>query len=529
MSEPPTVGAAVPQLLEAYGVAIVFGIPGVHTLELYRGLSASRLRHVTPRHEQGAGFMADGFGRVTGRPGVAFVITGPGVTNIATAMAQATSDSSPMLVVSSVAGRRDLGADRLRLHEIADQRSAVAPLVGASHTLLDPDKLPRMMARIFAGFASRRPRAAHLELPLDVIEAPCRAPLVAASLPGRAGPDPAAVERAATLLGKAARPLILLGGGASDAASELRRLAELLSAPVIMTTAGAGIVAADHPLAIGMGLSTAAGRRAVADADTVLAIGSDLSETSHWTDRLRFSGLLVRVDLDVEAMPGDEPAGLFIHSDARLAAAALLAALGSPRRGEHGPDRAATVRRDILAELAAQRPGHVRLLAAIRAGLPRDGRLVTDMTQLAYTANSVFPVMLPRGLVHPSGYGTLGFALPAAVGVMLALPGTPVACLVGDGGLQFTIAELATAAELGLNLPIILYDNGGYGQIRDDMRARGVQEIGVTLRNPDFATVAAAWRCGYVQPATPPALTAAIVGALAADRPTLIHIGDATA
>ncbi len=526
MTDRPTVGAAIPRLLEAYGVRTIFGIPGVHTLELYRGLASSDLRHVTPRHEQGAGFMADGVGRVTGRPGVAFVITGPGVTNIATPMAQAMSDSSPMLVISSVAARRDLGADRLRLHEITAQRASVAPLVAHSHSLLDPDELPRVMARIFAGFAARRPGPVHLELPLDVIEAPCAAPLAAFALPNRPGPNPAAIDRAAAILSDAKRPLILLGGGAVDA--HATSLAERLDAPVIMTTAGAGIVAADHDLAIGMGLSAAAGLRVVAEADVVLVIGSDMSETSHWTDRLPISGHLIRVDLDAASMPGDEPNGLFVHADATLAVAALLAALGpQPRAG--GASRAAAARAGILAELIGQKPAHARLLAAIRAGLPREAHLLTDMTQIAYTANSIFPVHVPRGLVHPSGYGTLGFALPAATGAKIALGETPVACLIGDGGLQFTLPELATAAELGLPLPIILYDNGGYGQIRDDMRARGFQEIGVTFRNPDFSAVAQAWRCAYRRPDDAAALADAIRVALRADRPTLIHVSDATA
>ena len=527
MSERPTVGAAIPRLLEAYGVTTVFGIPGVHTLELYRGLAASTLRHVTPRHEQGAGFMADGIGRATGRPGVAFVITGPGLTNIATPLAQAMSDSSPMLVVSSVAARRDLGAGRFRLHEIGDQRAALAPLVGHSHTLLDPDELPRTMARLFAGFASRRPRPVHLEVPLDVLEAPCAAPLVAWNLPARPGPDPAAIARAAVWLADAKRPLILLGGGAAEAGGEAMRLAERLSAPVIMTTAGAGTLAADHPLAIGMGLSSLAGLRAVAGADLLLVVGSDLSETSHWTDRLIIPEKLVRIDLDAAAMPGDDPEGIFVVSDARLALAALFDAV-VPRGPGDGSARAAVVRQAILTELTEQQPAHARLLSAIRRGLPRDATLVTDMTQIAYTANAVFPVMTPRGLVHPSGYGALGFALPASIGVKLALRDAPVACLIGDGGLQFTLPELAVAAEHGLALPVLLYDNGGYGQIRDGMRERGFQEIGVTFRNPDFAGIAQAYRCDYRRPQGATELIAGLADALRADRPTLIHIGDAT-
>ena len=168
----PTCGEALAKLLEGYGVELVFGIPGVHTVELYRGLPATRIRHVTPRHEQGAGFMADGYARVSGRPGVCFVITGPGMTNILTAMGQAFADSVPMLVISSVNRTSHLGMGQGRLHELPSQREVAAGVSAFSHTLLHPDQLPEVLARAFALFASGRPRPVHIEIPVDVIRAP---------------------------------------------------------------------------------------------------------------------------------------------------------------------------------------------------------------------------------------------------------------------------------------------------------------------------------------------------------------------
>ncbi|WP_276323642.1 thiamine pyrophosphate-binding protein, partial [Burkholderia cepacia] len=168
LARPRTCGEALVDLLERYGVECVFGIPGVHTVELYRGLAESSIRHVTPRHEQGAGFMADGYARVTGRPGVCFIITGPGMTNIATAMAQAYADSIPMLVISSVNARRELGSGDGRLHELPSQREVFAGLTAFSHTLLDAADLPQVLARAFAVFESARPRPVHIEIPLDV-------------------------------------------------------------------------------------------------------------------------------------------------------------------------------------------------------------------------------------------------------------------------------------------------------------------------------------------------------------------------
>ena len=167
-----TTGEYLVRLLESYGVELIFGIPGVHTVELYRGLPATKIRHVTPRHEQGAGFMADGYARVTGKPGVCFIVTGPGMTNIATAMGQAYADSVPMLVISAVNSRDQLAMGQGRLHELPSQRNLVAGVAAFSHTLLDPAQLPEVMARAFTVFNSARPRPVHIEIPLDVIAQP---------------------------------------------------------------------------------------------------------------------------------------------------------------------------------------------------------------------------------------------------------------------------------------------------------------------------------------------------------------------
>ncbi|HMC47237.1 MAG TPA: thiamine pyrophosphate-binding protein, partial [Caballeronia sp.] len=203
-----TCGEVLVRLLEHYGVELVFGIPGVHTVELYRGLATSTLRHVTPRHEQGAGFMADGYARVTGKPGVCFIITGPGMTNIATAMAQAYADSIPMLVISSVNNTRQLGGGTGRLHELPSQRDVFAGLTAFSHTLLDADELPQVLARAFAVFATARPRPVHIEIPLDVIVAPARDTTSrVVVLPAKPAGAPAALDEATALLANARRPL----------------------------------------------------------------------------------------------------------------------------------------------------------------------------------------------------------------------------------------------------------------------------------------------------------------------------------
>ncbi|PTT99731.1 hypothetical protein DBR45_26385, partial [Pseudomonas sp. HMWF031] len=234
---------ALVQLLEGYGVEHVFGIPGVHTVELYRGLHGSRLKHISPRHEQGAGFMADGYARASGKPGVCFIITGPGMTNILTAMGQAYADSVPMLVISTCNRREHLRLGHGHLHELPDQRALVAGVCAFSHTLQHPDQLPEVLARAFALFGCTRPRPVHIEIPLDVLEMSADGlDLRPRPLPAAPAPAPEAIEAAVTLLSHAQRPLILAGGGARRSSETLTLLAERLQAPVALTTNARGLL-----------------------------------------------------------------------------------------------------------------------------------------------------------------------------------------------------------------------------------------------------------------------------------------------
>src|SRR5262245_36772943 len=244
-----TLGEVLITLLEAHGVDTVFGIPGVHTIELYRGLARSRIRHITPRHEQGAAFMADGYARVSGKAGVAFVITGPGVTNTITAMAQARADSVPMLVISGVNASATLGKGLGYLHELPDQRGMLSTVALFSERATEPDALAEALARAFTIFASGRPGPVHIEIPLDVM-AKEAGTLTAGPVPAKAPkPDPKAIEKAASLATAASRPLVLAGGGARLAEQPLRDLAERLGAPIVLTANARGLLHA-HPLAV---------------------------------------------------------------------------------------------------------------------------------------------------------------------------------------------------------------------------------------------------------------------------------------
>ena len=528
-----TCGEMLVEILEAYGIDTVFGIPGVHTVELYRGLPNTKLRHVTPRHEQGAGFMADGYARVTGRPAACFIITGPGMTNIATALGQAYADSVPILVISSVNSSHELGMGEGRLHELPSQRSLTEGVTVFSHTVLRANELPSVLARAFAVFGSTRPGPVHIELPLDVITAPGDHLVAKAHLTrSRPGPDPAAVEAAAALLRGAKDSMVVLGGGTQDAAAEARQLVERLGAPAILTINAKGVLPPGHPLSLGSRLPHPPVLEALQAADVVLAVGTELSETDTllFYSQLELAGRLIRVDIDPEQLVRNVLPEIAIAADSALAMRALHGALeGFQGPAEESAARVAALRAEADALLPPAYRAHRRFMAVIEEALP--GVIVAgDSTQPVYGANFTYEPAGPRSYFNSStGYGTLGYALPAALGAKLAAPDRPVVSLIGDGGIQFTIGELATAVELGLAVPIILWNNSGYGEIKRYMEDRDIPRIGVDIYTPDFQTIARGFGCAAVQIESFAHLKDELRRAVNADGPTVIEIDDAAA
>ena len=509
-------GEALVGLLEAYGVDTIFGIPGVHNVEMYRALPRSNIRHVLVRHEQGAGFMADGYARATGKPGVCFTITGPGLTNILTPMGQAWSDSSNVLVISSALDIADSAQGRGRLHEMIDQRGAAATVTGLHMRAYTSKDVRDAVARAFANFASARPRPAYLEIPLDLLKQPAGDGWESRGLPTRAAPDARQIAAAVAKLNGASKPLIILGGGALDAGEAALAIAEKLKAPIITTTAGKGAVPASHPLCLGYVLGQPRAWEMIAEADAILCAGSELSETDFWNTDVLIERNLIRIDIDPAVMARPHAAEIAILADAHLSLEAIAA-------GVTEKSGAAEARFD-LGEPDALRAMLAKVLEVIRAELPDDTVICSDMTQIAYAANEIFPVMQPRTWIHPVGFGTLGFALPAGIGAKFGVGERPVAVMIGDYGLQYTINELGTAAEHKLPIVILMWNNDALGQIRDDMVNKGIQPNAVTLKNPDFQMLARAYGLNAEKPQNLKALAEAIRAALAAEGPTLIEM-----
>lgn len=518
-------------LLRQYDVDTVFGIPGVHTIELYRGLPGSGLTHITPRHEQGAAFMADGYARASGKPGVCFLITGPGVTNAATAMAQAYSDSIPMLVISAVNRREDQGMGRGHLHELPRQQDVSRAFCIWQHALTSAEQLPDALARAFQVMRAGRPGPVHIEIPIDLFPAPMPGQLEdyrATPTPSLPAPGGDAISTASKWLAAAKSPVILLGGGAQHCGEAATALADRLAAPVFESLAAKGIVDERHPLCGGANLSFACVRDRVESADVVIAVATELAETDRnlVRENYHFSGKLIRVDIDPAQLVCNARPDLAICADAEATLTALSAAVpdaGEPRR-QSSAEEVESLLRACRSEWWPGSEGRFPWVQALRDALPTDGVLVTDSTQLAYNTNHALPLYQPRShLTCTTGYGTLGFALPAAIGAALASP-RPVVGLIGDGGIMFTLGELAAAVEQKLSLPILVWNNSGYGEIRDFMDEAAVEQEGVNLQAPDFVALARAFGAEGCRITQPEQLGKAIADAFTRKGPTLIEI-----
>lgn len=516
-------GVQISKALKARGVDVIFGIPGVHNIELYRGIEEAGITHVLARHEQGAGFMADGYARATGRVGVAYVITGPGLCNIMTPMGQAYSDSVPLLVISSCLERTHRAMARGRLHEMLDQEAAAATVCDWSLTAPDARGAWQMLDRAMAEFAAARPRAKHIQVPIDVLGAEAAPAPEPAALPSPPRVAEAALDELAAHLAAAKRPLFVFGGGAAKGWRAARRLVEATGAASFATYAGRGVIAPDQALNFGPLLGRPGSARLIASADLVVVFGSHLAEVDLWRDHLGHQGRLARIDIDPGVLADWHQPDLPLMGDAPDALERLAARDWSRASGWSG-EEVAKAKQAFLAETDAARPGIAPLVQAMQAALPEDTTYYSDMTQFAYVAKEVAALVRPGLWHHPTGFGTLGYALPAAVGGKIGLGPAPVVAVIGDYGFHYTMQELGVAVELGLSLPIVLWDNGKLGEIEDSMTRAQIAPNAVVARNPDFLKLAEAFGARACQPDSVAEFQQALKAALTHPGPTLIRV-----
>lgn len=561
-----TGATAVVSALAELGVDTIFGIPGTHNLELYRHLREFGIRAVTPRHEQGAGYAADGYHLVTGRPGVVLTTSGPGLTNVITAAATAYAESRPMIVLSPGVPTGTERLDAGMLHETKDSSRALADLLVWSRRPRSAEAARLAVHDAFELFARGRPGPVHIEIPLDVLDEDwtpavvrpdprtVRAGGAAGTGRGRSGtgselsgtgPDrPAVSDIARTTLREAfagaAAPLVIAGGGARGTGDRLARLVEATGAHVVTTANGKGVLSEHHPQSLGANIRWPGIQRRAREADLLLVIGSEVADSDLWGgglepqdgDEAPASRTVIRVDIDPDQLHKNLRADLGLCLDAADFLDDLLEILEAPAAAESDPDPA-----EALARLASQAPVELpgdglnaRICRAVYAGAGPDVVVAGDSSQITYDGAVHFlPAARSGQLLYMPGFATLGYGIPAAIGAKIADPALPVVALVGDGAAMFSIQEVVTAVELGLPIPFIVVDNGGYREIAEQMTARGIAPFAVDLHRPDFPALSRAMGArGEALDAGDPGLHGTLSGlvaeALRADGPTVILV-----
>ncbi|NND49097.1 MAG: thiamine pyrophosphate-binding protein [Rhizobiales bacterium] len=519
---------ALVEALVAEGVETLFGIPGVDTLGVYDAfLDHSGLRAINPRHEQGAVFMADGFFRASGEIGIAVTSGGPGALNTLTAMGTAFNDSSAVLHVVNDNPAHVRRRGRGYFHDIADQKGVFRPVTDAFQQAVLASEIPSALHAAMTALKSRRPRPAMVEIAGEAFRAETDAPLLPRASADRAKAGEAEIARAAELIAAAKRPIIWSGGGvvASEGASAiLLRLAERLGAPVLTSQAGKGSFPPDHELHIGNWANERPVRELIASADLVVVAGSRLSyfPTGGWS--LKLPETIVQIDLDPAEIGRNYPVTLGIVSDATDGLGKLEAALAEAGHQPAFDPRAEIAQINQRIAQGVGTPVEIQVLDQIRKVLPHEAMVFNDPTTIVFWARSHWKAYRPRTWFVPSGFGTLGFALPSAIGAAVARPETPSIAMIGDSGVMFTIQDLMTAVEHNIPVKVMVFNDRGYGVERRHQDHLYGRRSGVDLMPPDFVALAHAFGATGMKAEDPGKVGETLSAAMDRPGPVLIEV-----
>jgi thiamine pyrophosphate-dependent acetolactate synthase large subunit-like protein len=522
------------QSLYAAGVRVIFGMPGSHTTAIYDAIERhGKIRTILIRNEQAGAFAADGYARVTGQPGVICTTAGPGATNALTGIAEAWSDSAPVLLVTGQVNHDRLHEECGNYHEI-DLESIFRPCTKYAGTVMDNRHIPAMVASAFQAMTVGRPRPAALILPQDLMALAVsfsRLPLASEAPARQRQAAKQEIANSAALLAQAKHPVVLAGGGAvwASAGADLRRLAERLNCPVVTSLNGKGILDEREALALGHA-RTPKGRAALSHADVMLAIGCRFTEVMTGFRKLQVPKRLIQIDIDAAQIGMNHPVEIGIHADAKEALQALLAEL---------PARIASDWSDAWpAVRAATRSKSEWLIDTLRAELPDDAVVFTDASEMAYRMHTDFPAYLPRSFFYPSNYIALGWGFPAALGAAVAFQAFPrplgegsgvrvVVSFSGDGGFVMTCQELATAARYRLRMIILIHNDNAYGAIKHLQRNKHEGRYRDTdLNNPDFLQLAQAFGIPAKRVGDATSFAEALREAMRQQGPFLIEVPD---
>lgn len=517
-----TTGEVMAKSLIANGVDTVFGIPGAHMYDFNDAIAreAESIRFIYTRHEQGAGYMAYGYAKSTGRVGAYTVVPGPGLLNSGAALCTAYGANAPVMCLTGNIMSHLIGQGRGQLHELPDHLGTLKGLTKWAERINHPTEAGAVMDEGFRQMLSGRQRPVGIEAPWDVFGMAADVDMPQAAQPVAAPrPDPEAVEKAAALIRAAKHPLIMLGSGAIGAEAEVAELARLLQAPVTAHRSGKGILPDDDPLA----LLPPAAWQYWQDCDLLIGIGSRL-ELQYFRWRWMPEGLkVVRLDIDPTEMVRLKP-DVGLVTDSVAGVRALIDELKNmPVRASREAEFA-KLKADAAEALTSVQPqeGYLRV---IRDVLPRDGFFVEEVSQVGFTARMCFPVYAARHYVTCGYQDNLGFGFNTALGVKVANPDKAVVSVSGDGGFMFGVQELATAKQFGIAVVAIVFNNQAYGNVRRDQQTvYGNRLLGADLENPDFVALAKSFGVMAMKADSPEELRGKLAEALDANEPVVIEV-----
>lgn len=523
-----TGGQALVASLLQQGIHTIFALPGVQLDGAFDALhsaeQAGKVRIIHTRHEQTAAYMADGFARVTGEMGVCMVVPGPGLLNATAALSTAYACNQPVLCVTGQINSGAIEGGKGLLHEIPNQLGMIRSVTKHAERAMTPAEIPGVVDRAVRELWTGRVRPVEIEIPQDTLLVDGHVTLLQpAPQRVRQQADPEQIATAARLLGEAEHPIIFAGGGVhgSEAWDEMRELAELLQAPVVMSQNGKGALSDRHYLA----QHAYAAKGFFPRADAVLAVGTRFLEPAMYPWGLRADTPLVHIDIDPGQIGKTYPATVSVVADAKIALADLVDGVPAHNRSRASREAELTaLKRQAQAELDSVHP-QALFAGAIRRQLPDDGIFVGEMTQIAYWSNIGFPVYQPRTYLTPGYQGTLGWGFPTSLGVKVGAPDKVVVSVNGDGGFGFGLNDLATQALHGIASITLVFNDSAFGNVRriqhENFEGR---TIASHLHNPDYMKLAEAFGVAGRRAEDPDALETQLGEAIAANEPTLIEI-----
>jgi acetolactate synthase-1/2/3 large subunit len=508
------------------GVQVVFGLPGVQIMEaidaIYRD---GHIRWISTRHEQTAAYMAFGYAMATGKTGVAMVLPGPGALNTAAAIGTAYASSAPVLLVSGQIESQHLGFHRGVLHELDEQPDIFRYLTKYCGRAQQAEDIPLILSQALRQLKTGRPRPAEIEVPFDLWSKPGEMTFGSTERLKPIPPEPGDIERAAAILEKARRPMVLAGRGAVKAGvgQEITRLAESLRAPVIATPEGQGLIPRGHPFYAGN--STLWLNPVFKETDAILVVGSRLRASGNTRLELGMEQKVIQIDCDAGELGRNHRTDLGISADAGLTLNALLDALGGRSSSTWREGEIAGLRNKLKDRLKKAGPLQMSIIESVHGALGDEGIIVPDVTNLGYWCDIAYPVSKIYSYVGSSYFATLGFAFPTALGAKIGNPARPVAAICGDGGFPYASAELATAVQEKINIIVLLFSDNAYGTVTGIQRRQfGGRYIGNKLHNPDYVKFAEAFQAIGTRVRNPEELGEKISLALNADSPVIIEI-----